>query len=177
MITTILALLLVQEAPAAPASPPAPQVSCTGEGFDAFDFWVGDWDVFPTGSETQVSESRIERLYGQCAIRENWMPNRGFPGGSLSSYDAATKRWQQTWVGGRGRVDFEGGAVTTEDLGDAMVLTGYWPGVGGPGRDGLIRMTYSQNDDGSVRQHGEVSFDHGLTWADSFDFTYRRKSD
>ena len=51
------------------------------------------------------------------------------------------------------------------------------PVFAGPGGDGLIRMTYSQNDDGSVRQHGEASFDHGLTWVDSFDFTYRRASD
>jgi len=35
-------------------------------------------------------------------------------------------------------------------------------------------MTYSLGADGSVRQHGEASEDHGLTWGPSFDFTYRK---
>lgn len=170
MIVSLFAMLMVQQAPAEVAPVQGPQVVCSGDGYDAFDFWVGQWDVYRMGSETKVSESTIERLYGQCAIRESWMPQRGFPGGSLSSYDADTGRWQQTWVGGRGRVEFEGGAI---DKG--MVLTGYWPDFGGPSRTGLVRMTYSRNADGSVRQHGEVSFDHGLTWADAFDFTYRPK--
>lgn len=176
MILSLLAMLSVQDPPAEAASPSVPQVTCKGEGYDAFDFWVGEWDVYPTGEDTKVAQSRIERLYGDCAIRENWLPQRGFPGGSLSSYDAATGRWHQTWVGGRGRVEFQGGAVDLGDRGAGMVLTGYWPDIGGPGRDGLVRMTYSRTDAGSVRQHGEVSFDHGLTWADSFDFTYRPRA-
>jgi len=57
-----------------------------------------------------------------------------------------------------------------------MVLTGWWPAVGGPGKDGLVRMTYTRNADGSVRQHGEVSYDQGVGWATSFDFTYRPHS-
>ena len=47
-----------------------------------------------------------------------------------------------------------------------MVISGKW---GGP----LVRMSYSKNADGSVRQHGEQSTDEGKTWATSFDFTYR----
>ena len=47
-----------------------------------------------------------------------------------------------------------------------MVITGKW---GGP----LVRMSYSKNADGSVRQWGEQSTDEGKTWAPSFDFTYR----
>ena len=177
MLTTILALLLAQQPPEDPSPPAPPSVTCEGEGYDAFDFWVGEWDVYPTGSDTKVSQAVIERLYGGCAIRENWMPARGFPGGSLSSYDAETGRWHQTWVGGRGRVSFEGGAVDLGERGQGMVLVGYWPDLVGPGGDGLMRMTFSQSEDGSMRQYGEASFDHGLTWVGSFDFTYRRRSD
>ena len=53
--------------------------------------------------------------------------------------------------------------------GKAMVLTGKW---GGP----LVRMTYTPNPDGSVRQAGEQSTDGGKSWTPSFDFTYRRAS-
>ena len=58
-----------------------------------------------------------------------------------------------------------------------MVLTGYWSGVGPNGEDGLIRMTYTPSNDSSVRQHGELSLDHGLSWSDSFDFIYRPHKD
>ncbi len=49
-----------------------------------------------------------------------------------------------------------------------MVITGKW---GGP----LVRMTYSKNADGSVRQIGEQSTDEGKNWSPSFDFTYRKR--
>ena len=171
MLSTIAALVIMQAASAqAPAPQPAPP-SCEGAEYDAFDFWVGEWDVFPNGSERQVAESRIERLYNGCAIRENWMPVSGGPGGSLNAYNPATRLWEQTWIGSSpGRVEFTGGPVE-----GGMVLNGYWPGSAGPGTNPLIRMTYTLNEDGSVRQHGEASTDHGKTWSNAFDFIYRPK--
>ena len=38
-------------------------------------------------------------------------------------------------------------------------------------------MTYTANEDGSVRQFGEASTDQGQTWQTSFDLTYRPKQD
>ena len=90
-----------------------------------FDFWVGRWDVSPTGSSRIVAHSQIERLYGGCAIRENWMPlsPAGGDGGSLSSYVPTDQAWRQTWVDSSGsRAEFKGGWT-----GQAMVLTGPWP--------------------------------------------------
>ncbi|WP_379550672.1 hypothetical protein [Qipengyuania sp. DGS5-3] len=175
MLTTTAAILLLQSTAAQGSTPvPAPAPPrCDTEEYAAFDFWVGEWDVYSTGGENQVSESRIERLYNGCAIRENWKPRSGATGGSLSGYDPATGRWHQTWIGSApGIVRFDGGPADGK-----MVLTGFWRGVGGPGVDGLIRMTYTPNEDGSVRQHGEISTDHGLNWANAFDFTYRPKED
>lgn len=151
------------------ATPPAPPSPCAAEPYRAFDFWVGKWDVRPNGKDVVVAHSLIERLYNGCAIRENWMPlgNAG-GGGSLSNYDSATGDWRQTWVDSSGtRVDFSGGYG-----GDAMVLTGLWHGVLGPGKDGLVRMTYTRQPGGKVRQLGEVSTDEGKSWAPSFDFIY-----
>ena len=98
MLTAVLTLLLAQQA--APATPPPAPPPCEGEKFAAFDMWVGEWVVYAPGRETPVAESRIEKLYSGCAIRENWMPVRGGGGGSLSAYDPRTGRWHQTWVGG-----------------------------------------------------------------------------
>lgn len=164
----LAASLLFAQAASAQAAPPPP--ACASPEYAAFDFWVGEWDVYARGGSRLVAHSRIEKLYGGCAIRENWMPLKGSGGGSLSNLDPATGRWHQTWIGSApGRVEFEGGPAH-----GAMILAGYWPGVGGPGKDGLVRITYSREADGSVRQHGEVSYDHGVTWSDSFDFAYRR---
>ena len=165
----LLASLLLSQAVAAQAPLPFAR-GCSGEDYAAFDFWVGEWDVYPNGRENLVAHSRIEKLYNGCAIRENWMPLSGNAGGSLSGYDPATRRWRQTWIGSTpGVVSFEGGMVDGK-----LVLTGSWPGSGPSGEDGLTRMTYSRAADGAVRQFGEFSADQGATWVPSFDFIYRR---
>jgi hypothetical protein len=165
-----LALPHIALAQTAPSTPPPPP--CAAPEYNEFDFWVGDWDVYPNGANQLVAHSKIEKLYSNCAVRENWMPLKGGTGGSLNSYDPATKSWHQTWIGSQpGHVEFAGGFT-----GGKMVLTGNWRNVNGPGQDALIRMTYSKNADGSVRQHGEQSTDHGLTWTNSFDFIYRKKA-
>lgn len=160
-----LALQSAQPATPAPPSPPA----CQASEHRQFDFWVGDWDVYPTGTDKLVAHSKIEKLYAGCAVRENWMPLTGAGGGSLNNFTTDDKRWHQTWVdSSNSRVDFTGGLV-----GGKMVLVGDWKGVNGPGKDAIIRMTYSKGADGSVRQLGEQSTDHGLSWQPNFDFTYR----
>lgn len=141
---------------------------CSAPEYRTFDFWVGHWSVATARKPAViVAHSVIERLYAGCAIRENWMPRRaGGAGGSLSSYVKSKKGWRQTWVDASGAyVDFVGGWN-----GQAMVLTGLWPS---PGHDHqLIRMTYTKNARGVVRQLGVSSDDNGKTWQPSFDFLY-----
>lgn len=170
MLTFVFALAaMVQDPP--PAGPPAPP-SCGTAKYAAFDFWVGEWDVFRPDTGTQVARSRIEKVSAGCAIRETWMPLQGGGGSSLSAYDPASDTWHQLWIGARpGRVFFEGGVVD-----EAMVLTGYW-GKDPAGNKLLIRMTYTLGDDGSVRQYGQQSADHGRNWSDSFDLTYRPRAE
>ena len=179
MHALIYPLALLQASPeAADAGAPAtPPPACESEAHSSFDLWVGEWDVFPNGGPkgggAQVGNSRVERLSSGCTIREQWMPFKGGGGISQSWVNHRTGRWEQTWVGSDGkRVDFEGGVV-----GNDMVLTGYWDDIGGPGVDALVRMTYSKQEDGSVRQQGEASTDHGLSWQTAFDFIYRPKKE
>jgi hypothetical protein len=163
--------LLQATASEAPPAPPPP--TCESKAHTAFDFWVGEWDVYPAGSSDSIAESRIEHVSGGCVIRESWMPlSRGdVAGTSISFINHLSGRWEQVWVGSDGRrVDFAGGVVAGE-----MVLTGYWDGIGTGGQAMLTRMTYSKEADGSVRQHGEGSTDHGKTWQTTFDLIYRAK--
>lgn len=136
---------------------------CADPSYHQFDFWTGRWDVFdPKGS--LVAHSLVESVYG-CGIRENWLPIGKSGGGSLSIYVPAQQHWEQFWIDSSGsRAFFTGGWN-----GSAMVISGNW---GGP----LVRMTYSKERDGSVRQFGEQSTDNGQNWKPSFDFTYRRST-
>ena len=149
-------------APPAVPAPVAPQPSCTAPEHRQFDFWVGKWDVYPTGKDQLVAHSLIESVYAGCGVRENWMPLKAAGGGSLNIYLPEEKHWEQFWIDGQGtRATFVGGWN-----GKAMVIQGKW---GGP----LVRISYSRNADGSVRQFGEQSTDEGKTWSTSFDLTYR----
>lgn len=166
----LAAALALVASPAVALTPPAeiPPPPCGTQEYRQFDFWVGRWDVYPTGRDKLVAHSLIERVYNGCAVRENWMPLGGGDGGSLNNY-VAGEGWRQTWLDSTGaRVEFKGGWD-----GKAMVLTGLWAGVLGPGKDALVRMTYTKDALGWVRQFGETSQDGGKTWATSFDLTYR----
>ena len=173
MLAIATALLITQAAQPAPAQPSQRPAPCTSEGHAQFDFFVGDWDVYQNGTDRQVATSKWERLYNGCGVRENWMPLQGGAGGSLNAYDPATGQWHQTWIGsgGGGHIEFTGGLTE-----GGVVLTGYWPGSGPNGENGLTRMTYSRAGEGAVRQHGEFSADHGVTWVTTFDLLYRPRS-
>lgn len=153
----------------AQAAPPQPAAACTTPEHSQFDFWLGYWEVYRTGTDRMVGRNQIEKLYDGCAIRESWTPLTGAGGSSLNTYRDDEKMWRQTWVdGSNSHADFRGGLVD-----GAMVIAGQWKGVNGPGTDGYVRITYSRQPDGSVRQFGEISSDGGKTFAPSFDLTYR----
>ncbi len=169
-VSLLLAAMPQDTDPSGPAQNPTPVAACSGEEFAAFDFWIGEWDVYASGADQKLADSRIERVSNGCAIRETWMPLRGGGGSSVTALDPQTGVWHQLWVGSQpGEVDFLGGPVD-----GAMVLTGYW-GRDPEGNPNLVRMTYTLEEDGSVRQYGQASTDHGRTWNDSFDLVYRRK--
>ncbi len=167
MITALLAAALMQATPA--------PVDCTDTDHQAFAFWVGDWDVSPTGTETVVARSVISAAAGGCAIEENYHQTIG-PGGVAADYRGASFSTFDSGGGGVWRQFYvdSGGAVTAFEgkvVDGAMVLDapGARPGV-------TQRMTIAPQADGSVRQWGQVSRDGGETWqSGGYDFTYRRR--
>ena len=159
-IFAIAGVLVSGQSP--PPAQPRPN-PCAAPEFSQFDFWVGNWDVYNARGQ-HVASSLIEKVYG-CGIRENWKPFNSPGGGSLNIFVPSTKQWEQFWIdSGGSRAFFKGGMQ-----GEAMVLTGEW----GP----MTRMTYTPNDDGSVRQLVEQSSDKGKNWATAYDFTYRPHKD
>lgn len=169
MLKTLAAFVLLTACAHAQQAPPAPP-TCSAPEFRAFDFWVGQWDVFVTGTENRAGSSVIGNENAGCVITEHWTSARGpYTGQSLNMYDRATGHWNQYYMDSTGEVTrFEG-----DPIANGMRLLD--PANVAAGQDGALqtRMTFTANADGTVRQHGETSTD-GATWTTSYDLTYRR---
>ena len=152
--------------------PPPP--TCAAPEHRAFDFWLGEWDVYVTGTENLAGRSSIRSEDGGCVITEHWVSAgaQAYSGRSLNLYDRAAGRWEQFWVDSTGEVTrFVGGPHEA-----GMRLTDPANVSARSSTPVQTRMTFSANPDGSVRQHGETSPD-GQNWTSRYDFTYRRRAD
>ena len=138
--------------------------------YKQFDFWVGSWNVEDTQGHA-VGSNVISRLEQGCVLMENWTGLQGGTGKSLNFYDAATRRWRQTWVSSTGNVnEYQG-----EFKDGAMRFEGKLSGRGG-GSTTLLRLTFFNLGPDRVRQFSESSADGGKTWSVNYDFIYVRKN-
>ena len=139
---------------------------CSAPEYRQFDFWVGDWEVTAAGQTAGTNS--IHRVHGDCALQENWQGSGagGISGSSFNIYDQASGRWHQTWVDANGTLLLlDGGLVD-----GSMVLSGSRPARNGG--TALHRISWTPNEDGSVRQLWETSLDDGDSWTALFDGLY-----
>ena len=150
----------------------APAAPCSSEKHRQFDFWLGDWNVTSNGQAAGTNS--IHLIHKGCALQENWQGagEGGLSGTSFNMYDQANDKWHQTWVDSSGTLLELNGALVN----DAMVLSGQRPARDGSGLS-MHRITWTPNEDGSVRQYWEASQDDGHTWSVLFDGLYVRKSE
>jgi hypothetical protein len=140
--------------------------------FHAFDFWIGTWDVQPTGSTRgpigSGATSVIEAQLDGCVIQENWLPPGGVGAGkSFNILNTVTKQWEQYYVDTRGTITLYTGAFRKD--GNLYYEANQF---GSPNK---LRMTFFNQGPNQVRQLGHISTDGGKTWTVSFDLTYIRK--
>ncbi len=164
-----LALLALASPAQAQQQPPAP--TCEASEYRAFDFWIGEWDAERADTHAPAGRSSIRAEDAGCVITEHWVSlgTVGYSGRSLNIYDRTSQKWEQFWVDSTGgRVHFVGGPTAT-----GMQITTEAPVPVAPGQQAYSRMTFTNNADGTVLQHGETSPD-GQTWTTSYAFIYRR---
>lgn len=153
------------------ATPPG-QAPCGTPDHRAFDFWLGEWDVYrPDG--TLAGRNRITREIGGCVLHERYAggtPEQPYYGESFNVYDASRGVWHQSWVDTSGLLLVIEGGIRE----GAMVLEGT-VGSGGAARLNRITWTVLDPDGNRVRQHWETSADGGETWTTAFDGEYRRR--
>lgn len=143
---------------------------CSSSVNRAFDFWVGEWDVFDVDKpDTMAAHARVDLILGDCVLHEDYQQVDGFRGESFSSYDAARKQWHQSWVTNRGSLLMIDGGLQSGD----MILSG--ESHTRDGKTQLVRTTWKLEGK-NVRETAVVSHDEGKTWAPLFDMVFRPKT-
>lgn len=142
--------------------------NCCTEKHTEFDFWIGTWTVTkPDG--TLAGNNVIDKIQGNCILRENWTSANGnFTGTSNNFYNYAKKQWEQIWVDNQGSsLHLKGHRV-----GNQMILKTD-VAENKDGEPYYHRVTWTLNDDGSVRQYWEtITNDKDITVA--FDGLYKK---
>lgn len=140
---------------------------CQEEVYRAFDFWIGEWEVFnPEGK--RAGHNSITSAEKGCLIIENWKSARGGSGQSYNYYDPGLEKWRQIWVSAGATIDYAGGL--NED--GAMVLEGEI--AYRDGRTAPFRGTWTLQEDGSVRQYFQEYDPDKEEWADWFTGIYKK---
>ena len=144
--------------------------ACCEEEYRQFDFWVGDWNTYgPKGQ--LVGTNNIVLMQDNCVIQENWR-SEGFPytGTSYNFYDAESKKWNQVWVDNQGgHLKLSGGFK-----GGSMILMS----AAQEDEEGTVtfnRITWTPNEDGSVRQFWELVTRNEPETKVLFDGLYKKK--
>jgi hypothetical protein len=99
----------------------APAQPCAGDPVHRqFDFWIGDWNVTPSGGPGGATNQIRGGLDG-CLVAESWTAANGVRGRSINAYDRDLRQWHQTWVSSQplGHLRMAGNLE-----GDTMVLRG-----------------------------------------------------
>ena len=162
-VSEVLAVLLLAGLPVT-AQDESP---CSAEQSGQFDFWIGDWEVY--SGDNLAGTNRVEPILDGCVLQENWVGTQGNVGSSYNFYNPQKKKWQQFWVWRNGTtLELQGSFAEGK-----MVLEG--KSLARDGAEVLNRITWYDNDDGTVRQHWQASRDGGENWQTAFDGMYRKK--
>ena len=142
--------------------------NCCTENHRAFDFWIGEWEVVNSQDGSPAGSSVISKGQNGCVIREKWTSAKaGYTGTSLNFYNAGTDQWEQLWVDNAGEVL----KLKGNRKGDEMILVS--EKFEKDGKTFVNRITWTKNDDGTVRQLWLVVGNNG-TVSVAFDGLYRK---
>jgi tetratricopeptide (TPR) repeat protein len=134
-----------------------------GSPWRQLDFWVGTWDVYDR-SGNRAGQSRIERILGDCVVLENWKGTS--EGKSWNTWNAARKRWEQSWVDSTATPIFFTGQLEK----GAMVYHSDQPQP--DGKPYQRRLTFTPLPGPRVRQLSQGTTDGGKSWSTEYDLIY-----
>ena len=145
------------------------QLSKHEEG-SRFNFWIGKWELFTNGSK--MGESKVDTLLDGYVIQEDFLefPPDPFHGISLTTYNADSKKWEQTTVDNQGHHSFFTGEFKD---GTATLIRNF---KNKKGEDRIQRTRYSNILKDSFDWTFDASNDVGNTWNVFYVVHYVRKT-
>lgn len=158
------------------------EAPCSAPVYRQFDFWIGDWQVFKSGTEKLAGVDQIESILDGCALDQDWLqlddsfrPEGGdsrLKGRSLLSVTQDGK-WRQTWVDNSGYMNTLTGG--REENGDMVLRSGpvRYPSSNGGYANVYFEWRWTPNADGTVRSWGRTKVGEDGEWNISFDNIYR----
>lgn len=143
---------------------------CSGEKYNQFDFWEGNWNVYDT-SDKLIGTNKLIKMQSNCVMQENWVSNTSSSKGtSYNYYNKADDSWNQVWVDNsgfslvlKGKL-IDGKMVLKSDL--IKSKTGNY----------YNRVTWSKNKDNSVTQLWEYLNSDGKIISEAFKGIYKMKT-
>jgi hypothetical protein len=144
-----------------------PGTACQSAPYRQFDFFAGDWDAYSSDAPSKViARNHVAVILGGCVIHEDYRQNDGLHGKSFSLYDAARRRWHQSWVTNRGGVLLLDGHAAN----GTMTLQGQHRNASG--KRETVRVVW-QPAGRDVRETATHSLDDGKTWQPMFDIVFK----
>jgi tetratricopeptide (TPR) repeat protein len=137
-----------------------------------FDFWIGDWTCYRTGSQVLAGYSHIEPMAGGCAVLENYSSTQAYTGKSFNYFDTVSSKWKQEWIGSGGPSDrqlYDQGVFSNGN----MHFTYETTNPTGEKTKGNFIFYFISRD--SVRQYQDVIDTQGKIQSVTYDLMYIRR--
>jgi uncharacterized protein DUF1579 len=167
----VISILLCALAVGAEDSPANP---CAAPQQRQFDFWLGNWKLSWPGDkpgETAHGANHISRILDGCVVQEQFdgSSDMHLRGTSVSTFDARSGKWKQTWVDNEGGyLDFVG------ELKDGQMILSR-EGIRPDGAKVLQRMVWKNIGQDELDWSWEASEDGGKTWQVRWPIHYTRQ--
>ncbi|MBK6265238.1 hypothetical protein JKA74_09320 [Marivirga sp. S37H4] len=138
---------------------------CSGSSYRAFDFWLGEWEVYSRDGR-YLGHNRVGLIQNGCGLQENWQSANGaYKGTSYNFYNATAGQWHQSWV------DNQGGSLQL----NGSYENGQMQMQSDPEKQDQSRISWKLLEDGSVTQLWEQSRDKGKSWQEVFFGVYKKQ--
>ena len=140
------------------------------DSFEAFNFWIGEWDVYRYGTDQLVGKNSISSINGGRTLMEVYhSTTSNYEGRSLNMYHVQKNQWEQFWTDNSGIVLH----IVGNRVGDHMIMVDANSRVSTTNPQN--RIDWHHISDEEVRQTWSQSTDGGQTWIVVFDGLYKRK--
>jgi hypothetical protein len=148
--------------------PAAQTPACAQPEHRQFDFWIGEWNL--TWGKDSRGTNSISFALDRCVVVENFdgAPSIPLKGMSVSTFNARSGKWQQTWVDNQGGyLDFVG------EFKDGRMVLQRKAMLNG--KEIMQRMVFYNITKDQLDWNWERSQDEGKTWQPLWQIHYTRK--